>query len=62
MLLKTNVKVFPPMSRTNETRHMEWHETFKCKCRLDVFVTINKVFVTINKDGMKINADVNVKN
>ena len=21
------------MSRTNETRHVEWHET--CKCRLD---------------------------
>ena len=23
------------MSRTNETRHTEWHENFKCKCRLD---------------------------
>ena len=23
------------MSRTNETRHVELHETCKCKCRLD---------------------------
>ena len=22
------------MSRTNETRHIEWHETCECKCRL----------------------------
>ena len=30
----TNVKVFNLMSRTNETRHIKWHETCKCKCRL----------------------------
>ena len=30
-----NVKVFNLMSRTNETRHIEWHETCKCKCRLN---------------------------
>ena len=30
-----NVKVFNLMSRTNETRHMQWHETCKGKCRLD---------------------------
>ena len=30
-----NVKVFNLMSRTNETRHIKWHETCKCKCRLD---------------------------
>ena len=30
-----NVKVFILMSRTNETRHIKWHETCKCKCRLD---------------------------
>ena len=30
-----NVKLFNLMPRTNETRHMEWHEIFKCKCRLD---------------------------
>ena len=25
-----DVKVFNLMSRTNETRHIEWHETCKC--------------------------------
>ena len=30
-----NVKVFNLISRTNETRLTEWHETCKCKCRLD---------------------------
>ena len=30
-----NVKVFNLMSRTYETRHIKWHETCKCKCRLD---------------------------
>ena len=25
-----NVKVFNLMSRTNETRHVKWHETCKC--------------------------------
>ena len=29
-----NVKVFNIMSRINETRHIEWHKTCKCKCRL----------------------------
>ena len=29
------------MSRTNETRHIEWHETCKCKCRLDGNKTTN---------------------
>ena len=37
-----NVKVFNLMSRTNETRHIEWHETCKCKCRLDASVCNNK--------------------
>ena len=37
-----NVKVFNLMSRTNETRHIKWHETFKCKCRLDASVYNNK--------------------
>ena len=30
------------MSRTNERRHIEWHETCKCKCRLDPSVCNNK--------------------
>ena len=38
----TNVKVFNLMSRTNEARHIKWHETCKCKYRLDVSVCNNK--------------------
>ena len=37
-----NVKVFNLMSRTNETRHVEWHETCKCKYILDASVCNNK--------------------
>ena len=37
-----NVKVFNLMSRTNETRFIEWHEKCKCKCRLDAIVCDNK--------------------
>ena len=37
-----NVKVFNLMPRTNETRHIEWHETCKCKCKLDGSVCNNK--------------------
>ena len=37
-----NVKVFNLMPRTNETRHIKWHETCKCKCRLDTSVCNNK--------------------
>ena len=37
-----NVKVFNSMSRTNETRHIKWHQTRKCKCRLDTSVCNNK--------------------
>ena len=38
----TNVKIFNQVSRTNETRRTEWHETCKCKCRLDPSVFNNK--------------------
>ena len=51
-----NAKVFNLMSRTNETRHREWHETCECKCRLNASVC-NK-----NNVGTKINTDVNTKN
>ena len=44
------------LSRTNETRHMKWHETCKCKRRLDA------MFVIINNDIIMINVDVNVQN
>ena len=37
-----NVKVFNLMSRTHETRHIEWYETCNCKCRLDPNVCNNK--------------------
>ena len=37
-----NVKVFNLMSRTNETRHIKWLESCKCKCRLDASVCNNK--------------------
>ena len=37
-----NVKVFNLRSRTNETRHIKWHETCRCKCRLDAMACNNK--------------------
>ena len=37
-----NAKVFNLMSRTNETRHTEWHETCKCECKLDASACNNK--------------------
>ena len=37
-----NVKAFNLMSRTNETRYIEWYETCKCKCRLGGSVCNNK--------------------
>ena len=44
------------MSRTNEIRHIKWHETCKCKCRLDASVCNKK------QRWKEVNADVNVKN
>ena len=37
-----NIKVFHLMLFSSQTRHIEWHETCKCKCRLDVSVCNNK--------------------
>ena len=37
-----NVKVFNLMSRSNETRLIEWHKTFKCICRLDKIICNSK--------------------
>ena len=42
VIKKLNVKVFNLMSRTDETRHIEWYETCKCKCRLHAIVCNNK--------------------
>ena len=57
VLKNINVKIFNLMSRTNATRHTEWHETCKCKCKLDA-----SVFVTIHNVVIIKNADMNVKN
>ena len=37
-----NIKVCNLMSRINETRHISWHKTCTCKCRLDASVCNNK--------------------
>ena len=37
-----NLKVFNLMSRTNETRHMQWHETCKCECKFGANACNNK--------------------
>ena len=42
MIKDLNVKVFHLMSRNNETRHIKWHETCKCICRLDKIICNNK--------------------
>ena len=41
------------ISRTIETRHIKWHETCKCKCRLDVSVNNNKQ--RLNNDKCRMN-------
>ena len=46
-----NVKVFNLMSRTNETRFIEWHETCKCKRRFAEDVCNNGMKrVSVNVD------------
>ena len=42
VLKNSNVKVVNLMLRTNETRHIKWHKTCNCKCRLDEIVFNNK--------------------
>ena len=37
-----NVKVFNLMTLTNEMRHIKWHETCKCICRLDRIICNSK--------------------
>ena len=44
-----NVKVFNLMSKTNETRFIEWHETCKCECKFGINVCNNKQRWNINK-------------
>ena len=45
-------------SRTNETRHIEWHEMCRCKFRLDSSVCNNKHCNV----AIMINTGVNTKN
>ena len=49
-----NIGELKLISRTNETRHISWHETCKCKCWLDmeVFVIIKNVQIMINANVM----------
>ena len=37
-----NANVFNLISKTNETRHIEWQKACKCKCRLDASACNNK--------------------
>ena len=37
-----NVRIFNLMPQTNEMRHIKWHETFKCICRLDRIIFNSK--------------------
>ena len=37
-----NVKIFNIILTTNETRHINWHETCKCICRLDRIICNSK--------------------
>ena len=39
---KLNVKIFNLMSRTNETRYIDWQETCKCECKFGTNVCNNK--------------------
>ena len=38
-----NIKAFNLRSKTNEARHIKWHKTCKCKCRLDTSACNNKM-------------------
>ena len=44
-----NAKVFNLMSRTNETRFIEWHETCTCECKFGENVCNNKQCCNKNK-------------
>ena len=37
-----NLRLFNPLSRTDETRHIKWRKTCKCKCSLDASMCNNK--------------------
>ena len=49
-----NIRELNLISRTNQARHIPWHETVKCKCGLymEVFVMIKNVRMMINVNVM----------
>ena len=55
-----NVKLFNLVSRINETRRIEWHETCKCKCLFNSNVYNNKQ--RWNLFGILVIVSVNVIN
>ena len=44
-----NIKIFNLMSRTNETKFIEWHEKCRCICRLNAIVCNNEQLWNKNK-------------
>ena len=40
--LNSNELVFYPFSRNSKTRHIQWHKTCQCECRLDASICNNK--------------------
>ena len=44
-----NVKVFNLMSWGNQTKHIDWHETCKCKCKLDPSVIKDLVEILVTE-------------
>ena len=54
-----NVKVFNLMSRTNETRYIEWHETCKCEFKFEENVFNNKQRWNKNKCRCECNEFIN---
>ena len=49
VLKNLNVKVFNIMSRTNEIRHIKWHEAYKCECKFGANV-IKDLFGILARD------------
>ena len=47
------------MVSTNEARHIKWHETFKCKCNLDLSVCNNKQLWNNDKCNRECKVNVN---
>ena len=55
-----NVKVFNLLSKINETRHIIWHETCKCICRLTASVCNSKQKLNEGKCECKELVDIGI--